>query len=57
MNITTRGVHSIDHYALHVPSLAQAWHFFEHFGLSVREHDGQLDIHAADGHRLSLIHI
>ncbi|GLO49784.1 Glyoxalase/Bleomycin resistance protein/Dioxygenase superfamily protein [compost metagenome] len=51
MNITTRGVHSIDHYALHVPSLAQARHFFEHFGLGVREHDGQLDIHAADGHR------
>ena len=51
MNITTCGVHSIDHYALFVPSLQQGRHFFEHFGLDVHEHEGRLDIHAADGHR------
>jgi catechol 2,3-dioxygenase-like lactoylglutathione lyase family enzyme len=51
MNITTRGVHSIDHYALFVPSLTQARHFFEHFGLDVHDRDGLLDIRAADGHR------
>ncbi|QGW77508.1 metapyrocatechase [Pseudomonas alkylphenolica] len=51
MNITSRGVHSIDHYALFVPSLAQGRHFFEHFGLDVCERDGQLDIQAGDGHR------
>lgn len=51
MNLTTRGVHSIDHYALFVPSLQQGRHFFEHFGLDVRERQGRLDIHAGDGHR------
>ncbi|WP_296283972.1 VOC family protein [Pseudomonas sp.] len=51
MGITSRGVHSIDHYALYVPSLQQARHFFEHFGLDVQEQEGQLDISAADGHR------
>ncbi|WP_442113867.1 VOC family protein [Pseudomonas sp. NUPR-001] len=50
MNITRRGVHSIDHYALFVPSLQQGRHFFEHFGLDVREQDGQLQLHAGDGH-------
>lgn len=30
------GVHSIDHFALEVPSLAKAQHFFEAFGLDVR---------------------
>ncbi|MBS0445218.1 MAG: VOC family protein [Proteobacteria bacterium] len=29
------GVHSIDHFALEVPSLAKAQHFFEAFGLAV----------------------
>ncbi|MCY1427304.1 Manganese-dependent 2,3-dihydroxybiphenyl 1,2-dioxygenase [compost metagenome] len=51
MNITIRGVHSIDHYALFVPSLPKALHFFSHFGLEVQGNDGQLDIFAADGHR------
>lgn len=31
------GVHSIDHFALEVPSLSQAQHFFEAFGLDVRQ--------------------
>ncbi|WP_449430858.1 VOC family protein [Pseudomonas putida] len=51
MNITTRGVHSIDHYALYVPSLQQGRHFFESFGLAVHDCAGHLDIKAADGHR------
>jgi catechol 2,3-dioxygenase-like lactoylglutathione lyase family enzyme len=29
------GVHSIDHFALQVPSLAEAEHFFRHFGLDI----------------------
>ncbi|WP_087725853.1 VOC family protein [Pandoraea sp. PE-S2T-3] len=47
-------VHSIDHFALNVPSLAQAQHFFTAFGLEVSEAaaPGQaLDLRAADGHR------
>ncbi|MDN7143490.1 VOC family protein [Pseudomonas sp. JQ170] len=52
MSITTvRGVHSIDHYALFVPSLSEAQHFFGHFGLDVQAHGGQLAVSAADGHR------
>lgn len=42
-------VHSIDHYALYVPSLADARHFFESFGLDVQGDDRQLQLHAADG--------
>lgn len=51
MNITIRGVHSIDHYALFVPGLPEARHFFSHFGLDVQEAGGQLDVYAEDGHR------
>ncbi|TDF82309.1 VOC family protein [Pseudomonas sp. H9] len=50
MTITTCGVHSIDHYALFVPSLQQGRHFFEHFGLVLREQEGQLHLYADDGH-------
>lgn len=50
MSITTRGVHSIDHYALFVPSLDEARHFFTSFGLEVCESAGQLELRAADGH-------
>ncbi|MEN0106629.1 MAG: VOC family protein [Pseudomonas sp.] len=43
-------VHSIDHYALNVPSLAQARQFFASFGLEVQDHGEQLHLLAADGH-------
>ncbi|WP_416424533.1 VOC family protein [Pseudomonas sp. App30] len=49
MTRETRGVHSIDHYALYVPSLPQAQHFFENFGLDVQASDGQLLLRAGDG--------
>lgn len=51
MNITTRGVHSIDHYALFVPSLSDAHAFFANFGLEVGETPDSLELSAADGHR------
>ncbi|QHE92553.1 metapyrocatechase [Pandoraea fibrosis] len=47
-------VHSIDHFALNVPSLAQAQHFFTTFGLDVRDAiapERGLDLYATDGHR------
>ena len=45
------GVHSIDHFALNVPSLPDAENFFGKFGLDVKLVDGGLDIRAGDGHR------
>jgi catechol 2,3-dioxygenase len=45
------GVHSIDHFALNVPSLSEAEHFFTAFGLDVTRTSGALDVRAADGHR------
>ncbi|MDU9393250.1 VOC family protein [Pseudomonas sp. zfem002] len=51
MNITPRGVHSIDHYALCVPSLDDARAFFASFGLEVIDTCASLDLKAADGHR------
>ncbi len=48
------GVHSIDHYALNVPSISQAEHFFTSFGLDVKRcgMDQQaLELRAADGWR------
>ncbi|WP_454743939.1 VOC family protein [Cupriavidus necator] len=47
-------VHSIDHFALNVPSLADAKRFFDAFGLQVVDIPGQaaeLELLAADGHR------
>lgn len=44
------GVHSIDHYALNVPSLDEAWQFFDSFGLDVQRDPHQLLLRAADGH-------
>lgn len=44
-------VHSIDHFALNVPSLPEAERFFTAFGLDVAAADGALDVRAADGHR------
>ncbi|MFT4066998.1 VOC family protein [Paraburkholderia sp.] len=47
-------VHSIDHFALNVPSVAVAARFFEAFGLDVRRAGAaceELELRAADGHR------
>lgn len=43
------GVHSIDHFALNVPSLDDAQHFFEHFGLDVRVLKNELQLTTTDG--------
>lgn len=51
MTPTIRGVHSIDHYALFVPSLDDARQFFASFGLEVGETPDALELRAADGHR------
>jgi len=40
------GIHSIDHFALEVPSLAEAQQFFSAFGLQVTPVDGRLDLSA-----------
>ncbi|WP_110972750.1 VOC family protein [Pseudomonas huaxiensis] len=55
MTITTRGVHSIDHYALFVPSLAEARAFFTCFGLDVDQTPDGLELRAADQHRWARI--
>ncbi|MBS4089726.1 VOC family protein [Pseudomonas rustica] len=47
---SSHGVHSIDHYALNVPSLDEASQFFESFGLDVQREPQQLLLRAADGH-------
>ena len=49
------GVHSIDHFALNVPSVPDAENFFNKFGLDVKQVDGGLDIRAGDGHRWARI--
>ncbi|RZL94533.1 MAG: metapyrocatechase [Variovorax sp.] len=41
------GVHSIDHFALEVPSLAEARTFFNAFGLDVSNEDGRLLLRTA----------
>jgi catechol 2,3-dioxygenase len=43
------GVHSLDHFALGVPDLAEARKFYDGFGLSVRDEDGALALYAQDG--------
>ena len=40
------GVHSIDHFALQLPDLGQARHFFESFGLDVKDDGERLAISA-----------
>lgn len=54
-NSSAIAVHSIDHYALNVPSLAEAEHFFSTFGLDVMHANDGLDIRAGDGHRWARI--
>lgn len=50
-------VHSIDHFALNVPSLADAARFYRAFGLDVREarNGDELELRSADGHRWARI--
>jgi len=48
-------VHSIDHFALNVPSLTEAEQFFSAFGLEVTRVGASLDIRAGDGHRWARI--
>ncbi|CAB3806462.1 hypothetical protein LMG28688_06366 [Paraburkholderia caffeinitolerans] len=51
-------VHSIDHFALEVPSVADAERFFDTFGLEVKrtgERNEALDLYAVDGHRWARI--
>lgn len=45
-----RGIHSIDHFALFVPSLAEADYFYNSFGLSIAKNEAGLSLAAADGH-------
>lgn len=47
----TAGVHSIDHFALTVPDVSKAAHFFDAFGLTVKQTGDSLELYAADGHR------
>ncbi len=47
-------IHSIDHFALNVPSIEQAEHFYRAFGLDVTRpgaNGTELELRAADGHR------
>lgn len=44
-----RGVHSLDHFALSVPDLEKASHFYRAFGLDVRRHGNALGLHAFGG--------
>lgn len=53
--MATAAVHSIDHFALNVPSIADAEHFFTTFGLAVCRAGDGLDLKAADGHRWARI--
>ncbi|NMM04091.1 metapyrocatechase [Paraburkholderia sp. RP-4-7] len=52
-------VHSIDHFALNVPSIADARHFYSAFGLDVRDAgdgpEAHLELRAGDGHRWARI--
>ncbi|BEU27910.1 VOC family protein [Paraburkholderia sp. 22B1P] len=51
-------VHSIDHFALNVPSIDEAAHFYRSFGLRVEtagERRQELALYAADGHRWARI--
>jgi catechol 2,3-dioxygenase-like lactoylglutathione lyase family enzyme len=41
------GIHSIDHFALEVPDLSQAKHFFDTFGLTVRQAKDELELQAS----------
>ena len=50
------GVHSLDHFSMTVPSLEQARHFYESFGLDVREEGRGLALYAPGlGHRWGIL--
>jgi catechol 2,3-dioxygenase-like lactoylglutathione lyase family enzyme len=50
------GVHSIDHFAIAVPDLAEARTFYSLFGLDVREKDGTLELFTKDNpHRWGVV--
>lgn len=49
--IGSTAIHSIDHFALNVPSLDQAEHFFGNFGLQVERDGDEVQLRAADNHR------
>jgi len=50
-SVGNTAIHSIDHFALNVPSLDQAEHFYGSFGLQVERGDNEIQLKAADGHR------
>lgn len=51
------GVHSIDHFALEVPSLSEAHAFFSNFGLQVTASQGHLELRAqGQSHTWARIH-
>jgi catechol 2,3-dioxygenase-like lactoylglutathione lyase family enzyme len=52
----TLGVHSIDHFAIEVPDLAEARRFYELFGLDVRDENGGLALYTVGHpHRWGLV--
>src|SRR5439155_17179628 len=52
------GIHSIDHFALEVPSLAEADRFFSSFGLRVNSFESRLELRTFDDpHTWARIHV
>ncbi|WP_380879724.1 glyoxalase [Sphingomonas sp. DBB INV C78] len=50
------GVHSIDHFAIHVPDIEEARKFYSLFGLDVRDRGQNIELFAKDGtHRWAVI--
>lgn len=49
------GVHSLDHFALAVPDLADARRFYGGFGLDVREESGALGLYGRGAHRWAVV--
>ena len=50
------GVHSIDHFALEVPDIAEARRFYTQFGLEVPDSDDAIELYAKDSpHRWAVI--
>jgi catechol 2,3-dioxygenase-like lactoylglutathione lyase family enzyme len=50
------GVHSLDHFVMDVPDLAEAKSYFELFGLDVKEESGSLGLYChGDSHRWAII--
>lgn len=44
------GIHSLDHFALYVPDMDRARHFFTAFGLALSDASDHVELRAADGH-------